>query len=155
MTDQDQRSPAADPRLTRIVVGVDDSPASHAALNWAVRAAHRGRGQVFAYAVWQAPAQVGGMFPRVVLPDVDLEGEARAWLDRAAAAAPRGDIVPVVTEGDPADVLVDAAGDAALLVLGHSRRSALAETLLGSVGRRCTRHAPCPVVLVPEPDQAR
>jgi nucleotide-binding universal stress UspA family protein len=55
-----------------------------------------------------------------------------------------------VLRGHPAEVLVEAAADAAMLVVGRSGHGGLSELLrLGSVARACTEHAPCPVVVVP------
>jgi nucleotide-binding universal stress UspA family protein len=55
-------------------------------------------------------------------------------------------VEPTPAEGPPAEVLVDAARDADLLVVG-SRGLGLTELLLGSVSQHCVQHAPCPVVI--------
>jgi nucleotide-binding universal stress UspA family protein len=44
----------------RIVVGVDGSPSSQAALRWAVRQAELTGGSVDAVLAWQIPAVAGG-----------------------------------------------------------------------------------------------
>jgi nucleotide-binding universal stress UspA family protein len=55
----------------------------------------------------------------------------------------------VVREGAPARVLLEAASDADLLVIGSRGLGGFRGLLLGSVGQQCTHHAPCPVVIVP------
>ncbi|WP_131823019.1 universal stress protein, partial [Mycobacteroides chelonae] len=60
-------------------------------------------------------------------------------------------ITPVVEEGAPARVLIDAAADAELLVVGSRGRGSFAGLLLGSVSQRCAQGATCPVVIVPPP----
>jgi nucleotide-binding universal stress UspA family protein len=51
--------------------------------------------------------------------------------------------------GDPAKVLVEIAKGADRLVVGSRGRGGFAGLLLGSVGRYCTMHAPCPVCVIP------
>ncbi len=63
-------------------------------------------------------------------------------------------VVQRAVEGPAARVLVDAAVDAALLVVGSHRHGRLFEAILGSVTAACLRHAACPVVVVPPPSEA-
>jgi nucleotide-binding universal stress UspA family protein len=51
--------------------------------------------------------------------------------------------------GHPGEVLVDAAKDAELLVVGHRGRGSVRSVLLGSVGLFCVLHAECPITIVP------
>jgi nucleotide-binding universal stress UspA family protein len=53
-----------------------------------------------------------------------------------------------VTEGNPAQVLLDAARGADLLVVGSRGHGGFAEALLGSVSQHCVHHARCPVVVI-------
>jgi nucleotide-binding universal stress UspA family protein len=53
-----------------------------------------------------------------------------------------------LVEGEPARVLLAAAQDADLLVIGSSRHGTVASVILGAVVEQCVRHAPCPVVIV-------
>lgn len=82
------------------------------------------------------------------------EREAERVLDATIAAALGGEhddvrVVRDVIEGGAPEVLVAASAGADLLVLGCRGRGPLSEAVLGSVGRHCARHAPCPVVIVP------
>jgi nucleotide-binding universal stress UspA family protein len=51
-------------------------------------------------------------------------------------------------EGPAARVLIDAACDAQLLVVGNRGHAGFTEALLGSVGQYCVHHSNCPVVIV-------
>jgi nucleotide-binding universal stress UspA family protein len=134
----------------RIVVGVDGSDCSRAALAWALRqAALTGADRVAAVIAWEVPYAAHGR----VVPDPDLwEASAREAVARtvaaAAEAAPPVRVEKYVVEGHPVRVLLDAAHDAELLVVGARGRGGFTGTLLGSVSQACARHAPCPVVVV-------
>ena len=143
-----------------IVVGVDGSDPSHEALRWSAAEARLRGARLVAVHVWGfvplAPIGEPGMIP---VPAADYAGQmdleraaAQADLDRALAAAfPDGapvEIEGALVEGDAADGLVDAAGEADLLVVGSRGRTGIASALLGSVSRHVVSHAPCPVVVV-------
>jgi nucleotide-binding universal stress UspA family protein len=150
-TPADQPRPYAGPKS--IVVGIDGSAESGAALHWAVRHAHDIGANVEAVAVWQQPPQFGlNALPPP--PSQAFEAEARQWLADALPEPDSIDSLEVHThieQGDPVTVLLDYALRADLLVLGNKGRGALASALLGSVAQRCAHHARCPVVLVPTP----
>jgi nucleotide-binding universal stress UspA family protein len=135
----------------QVVVGVDGSEHSDAALRWALRDAEAHQGQVTALFVWQVPfSSFPGLYDREA-----LEKAAKEFLiDKVSAIAPRPAVplLPVVAEGDTADALVTAAKDASILVLGVRGRSPLAGLLLGAVSQTCAAAAPCPVVLVKKQD---
>jgi nucleotide-binding universal stress UspA family protein len=54
-----------------------------------------------------------------------------------------------VIEGPAGEVLVGAAAEGDLLVVGSRGHGGFASLLLGSVSQHCARHASCPVVIVP------
>lgn len=56
-----------------------------------------------------------------------------------------------VGQGRPVTVLLDAAADAELLVVGSRGHGGFAGMLLGSVGEHVVAHAPCAVVVVRQP----
>jgi len=137
----------------RIVVGVDGSPSSRAALRWAPKQARLTGGTVDAVIAWQIPASMTGygwMAP--VVPDISFEDIAKQTLEDAvsdvvgAAEVPR--VRSLVVHGVPANVLLEAASDADLLVVGRRGHGEFADTLLGSVSQHCVHHARCPVVIV-------
>ena len=145
---------AREGRDPRIVAGVDGSPSSLAALQWAVRQAWLTGGTVKAVMAWQYPATVTGYgwAPVVVVESGDYEENAQKALAEAVAAVDTaGHDVPVgtlVRQGNPAQVLVDAAAGADLLVVGSRGHGGFAEALLGSVSMHCVHHAPCPVLVI-------
>jgi nucleotide-binding universal stress UspA family protein len=85
---------------------------------------------------------------------------ARTQLDLALATTrPDGDwpvaVHPLAVTGSPAEVLVEIARDADLLVVGSRGRGAFAGLLLGSTSQRCAERSSCPVVVVPAPRSNR
>jgi nucleotide-binding universal stress UspA family protein len=140
----------------RIVAGVDGSPASLAALRWAVRQAEVTGGLVDAVMAWEFPV-VGGSYgwaPTVPFDDTDYSELAAKTLSAAVAEAgpPAGVTVnQIVSEGNAAQVLLDAAKDADIIVVGNRGHGAFADALIGSVSVRCLHHATCPVVVVRTP----
>lgn len=69
-----------------------------------------------------------------------------------AAERPAVEVEPVAAEGPAAQILLDAAGDADLLVVGSRGHGGFAGLLLGSVSAQCAHHAGCPVVIIRAPD---
>jgi nucleotide-binding universal stress UspA family protein len=132
----------------RVVVGLDGSPGSIRAVQFAIGEARLRCCAVEAVLAWHMPA----MLHAAGIPDdFDPQGWAQATLDVAlAAVAPDGVTVDGHTaQGHPAAVLLDAAKDADLLVVGSRGHGGLVGALLGSVSRHCVAHATCPVVVVP------
>ncbi|MFF8537946.1 universal stress protein [Streptomyces sp. SAS_267] len=136
----------------RIVVGVDGSEASKAALRWAVAQAQASGAVVEALAAWEAPADWYGLVPKTDDKTVAAEGVAQrleAIVAETVGTEPSAEVRTTVTEGNPASALVDAAHDAQLLVVGNRGHGRFSEALLGSVSLRCVQHARVPVVVIP------
>lgn len=132
----------------RIVVGVDGSPASVAALRWAVAQADLTSAEVQALTSWQIPGQYGF---ELYTADVDWSDVARRTLATAIKEAGDGGptaVQSVVLEGHPAHVLVNASVGAQLLVVGSRGHGGFAGMLLGSVSEYVIAHASCPVLVV-------
>lgn len=136
----------------RIIVGVDGSRSSKAALRWAIRQASIADMAVEAIAAWSVPVYYGYSLFADGLESADLAGLARRMITEVIAevggTGAEGKVTSRVIHGDAAQVLVHASVHAALLVLGNRGHSVLAEALLGSVSQRCVHHAACPVVVV-------
>jgi nucleotide-binding universal stress UspA family protein len=141
----------------RIVVGVDGSESSKAALTWAVHQAELTGASVEAVIAWHYPVMVGGLpfAPIGVLEGSDFSGFAATVLRNAIAATIPADgpvkVSSTVREGNAAQVLLDAADGADLLVVGSRGHGGFTEALLGSVSQACVHHAPCPVVVIRVP----
>lgn len=143
--------------MGRIVVGVDGSAPSAAALEWALaEAALRGATLevVCAYRLpsgWLGMGEAMGATMPVTITESDVEIYARDTLDRMLAAVDAGTSVEVVRRtvaGHAAQALVEAAVGADLLVVGSRGHGDVGSLLLGSTGMHCVHHACCPVVVV-------
>lgn len=133
----------------RIVVGVDGSEASQAALRWAARQAQLTGERLVVVAAWEYPTSFG--WAPAYPSDWDPEGDARKALAEVVdqvLGAERPEVDLEVAEGHPAPILVEASQDADLLVVGSRGHGAFAGMLLGSVSEHCVSHAHCPVVVV-------
>jgi nucleotide-binding universal stress UspA family protein len=140
--------------MSTIVVGVDGSDGSLDALQYAIDEARSHGADVEAVSAWHVPTMIytGGYIPMPPDP-TGFERATKAALDKAlsevAAETDGVEITPVVREGQAAEVLVEAAKSADLLVVGSRGRGGFTGLLLGSVSQQCAQHAPCPVVVVP------
>lgn len=139
----------------RIVVGVDGSPASQAALRWAAGEADLRGCELDVVHAWSPIvfAPVTGMVPTPTLAPEDLEREAIELLRHALADAgsPRS-ARAVTASGGVVEVLLSHAKGADLLVVGSRGRGGFTGLLLGSVSQQVAHHAPCPVVIVRDPE---
>jgi nucleotide-binding universal stress UspA family protein len=138
----------SEPEPRPIVVGVDQSAASDAALAWACDEARLRGAPVVALHVVVVPYEL----PRVPI-DAPESAPARAGkqiLDEAIDRAPTEgvSIEPRLLEGSPAEILVEAAHEGVLLVIGTRPHGRLTSFIVGSVSSAVVHHAPCPVVVV-------
>lgn len=136
------------------MVGVDGSPSSKRALQWAVRQAQFIGSSVEAVTAWEYPAAVFGWGS---LPaDYDIAAEARHVLDGAIedalGASPPVEVRRTVLEGQPARILVEASKHASLVVVGSRGHGAFVGMLIGSVSEHCVANAHCPVLVIRGPD---
>jgi nucleotide-binding universal stress UspA family protein len=135
----------------RIVVGVDGSESSAHALRWAAEEAlARGSGLEVIQA-WEANI---GVIPPSSASNESFERQANQSLSEAVTGLPTderpADIDSRAVHGKAAAALIDASAGAELLVVGSHGHGGVAGSLLGSVSRRVSEHAHCPVVIVRE-----
>jgi nucleotide-binding universal stress UspA family protein len=133
-------------------VGIDGSPMSDAALQYACRRAERTGEIVAAVHGWRVHTPSTDLLaaePRSITDAVEekqlLLGESVAGLREA-----HPDVV-LVCEAipvAPGDVLVDASANASLVVVGSRGRGYFSGLLLGSVSQDLLHRAKCPVAVV-------
>ena len=141
--------------MDTVIVGVDGSECARAALAFAAaEAALRGAG-LRIVSVWSlAPAvYAGGFAPGFDRETIDAFREATETVVKDAIAEakrlqPSLVVDACVIEGSAAEVLLNEARDAILIVVGNRGRGGFASLLLGSVSQQVVHHAACPVVVV-------
>jgi len=137
-----------------IVVGIDGSPCSRAALLWAVEEARlRSASLRVVHAWWALPELAPG--PVAVGNDWQACSERAQKLveqfvdETAPHARSEIDLSAVAIQGVTAsEALIREARDADLLVVGSRGLGGFAALLLGSVSQQCAQHAHCPVTIV-------
>lgn len=148
-------APRSSEPVPRVVVGVDGSPSSYAALRWAARYARSVGGVVEAVCAWDTPSEIGWAGPAID-PEFDLVQARERFAEELRAVFPEehpAGLREELVEGDPSEVLIRASQGAEVLVVGSRGRGGFARAMLGSVSQRCAQHAACPVVIVRQ-DQA-
>lgn len=140
----------AQEKQERVVVGVDGSPTSIRALQWALRYAERTGAKIEAVHAWQIPTSYGA--PVALLPGEDFAATAERALNQSVDQEVGGrggiEVERIADMGYPPKVLVEHSKAADLLVVGSRGHGGFTGTLLGSVSLHCVSHAACPVVVV-------
>ncbi|HEX7304694.1 universal stress protein [Lentzea sp.] len=142
-------------RTPVILVGVDGSTESNAALRWALQESARFGARVEAMLAYHrepvfVPATSMGLHPYGERPQRHPAQELHDAVEQARATVPGApDVAETVVVGDAAGHLAEASKHAALLVIGTHGRGALTQALLGGVAAKCLKHAECPVVVIP------
>jgi nucleotide-binding universal stress UspA family protein len=137
-----------------VVVGIDGSPASRAAVDFAATQAHRRRLPLLLVHGYQPSVTYG---PSVVIAYDGATHLQDAWTMLRAEPArvhrryPDLRISTAVTIGDPGHVLVDESHLAAFVVVGAHGLGNFDGTSLGSVSGWAATHAGAPVVVVRPP----
>jgi len=147
--------------MDTIVVGVDGSACARAALEFAAHEAALRKARLRVVSAWDlAPAAYsGGFAPGFDQETIDAFRErADTVVSDALAEVKR--LEPALEtegrarEGQAAEVLLDEARNAVMVVVGNRGHGGFASLLLGSVSQQVVHHAPCPVLVVREHDQA-
>jgi len=128
-----------------VVVGMDGSDSSIRALRWALDESDRPERPVHVVMASGQPDLYGSA--------VEHEDGARADLGAAVEKALDGDrreVVQHVYDGHPVPVLIAAAHDARLLVVGSRGMGGFRGMRVGSVSTHLAGHTRCPMVLVPD-----
>jgi nucleotide-binding universal stress UspA family protein len=131
-----------------IVVGVDSSASALLAAEWGAREAVRSGCTIRLVHAYPANA----LYEPPVTPVGRARGEVAFDAVRQRIAAACYDGLVVATEsrqGSPRRVLLHAAKEARMLVVGRQQRGRLAELLLSSTSLACATHAVTPVTVVP------
>jgi len=144
-----------------IIVGTDGSAHSRRALEWAIREAGIRRTPLTVLTAYQALPDYWGA---VTSPGVRAlaeearkmaQEEADRLLDRAGVRSRPLLVTVQAVNGLPAEELLKAAADtdADMIVVGARGSGGFKKLLLGSVSTHLTRHAHCPVAVIPPEDR--
>jgi nucleotide-binding universal stress UspA family protein len=134
-----------------ILVALDGSPASSAALEQAIRLARDEGARLTLISVavplrWRPATPIYIPFPS----DEELERQAQEILDRAEREVPEDvPVFTVVRRGEAAKAILERVeqGEHDLVVIGSRGFGSAASLLLGSVSRAVVAHSPVPVLV--------
>ena len=149
--------PASEAGAREIVVGIDGSPQSILALEWATTLAPTLDATIVAVAAWQLESAYGaprrdGWDPKIIADETLANTLTEAFGDNPPAG-----LTTECYRGQPAKVLMERSKSAAMLILGSRGYGGFKGLLLGSVSTACAAHAHCPVLVArvaPEPAAA-
>ena len=151
-----QGQPPIEPRaMPRIVVGVDGSDASTAALDWAVTEARLRGAQLDVVHAWHVTYAGAGAYVSAVDPTL-FEEPAQTALDGIVSTIDQTGldhpVRPRLLSGSPASAILGAASDADLVVMGTRGLGGFAGLLVGAATTQVVHHADCPVVVIRGPE---
>jgi nucleotide-binding universal stress UspA family protein len=136
----------------RIVVGMDGSPGSLMALRVALEEAKLRQAPLRVVMAWQLSWSETALETPTLVKQV--EEHAAETLEAALASVDHGrgtgvEVSGELVNGHASTVLLEAAHDATLLVVGTRGTGGVSGTLVGSVAHAAIHHARCPVLVVP------
>ena len=138
-----------------ILVAIDGSAHSQAALEWAAKEAAIRHTSLTVLTVHQAVRGFwGGTLHYAGDDELVEKGRQAAQAEADKVVASLGDARPAsvtvkATEGIPAEELLNAGADADMIVLGSRGGGGFARMLLGSVASTVAEHAKVPVMILP------
>jgi nucleotide-binding universal stress UspA family protein len=136
-----------------IVVGVDGSPNSRTALNWAAAEAADHGADLVVINVWEhtLPPPTGSVSVSeryVPDPSQRTADDLVKVIQEELGEDPPVLVQPQVKQGNPAKVLIDQSENADLLVVGTRGHGGFRGLVLGSVSQHVAAYAKCPVTVV-------
>jgi nucleotide-binding universal stress UspA family protein len=136
-----------------VLVGVDGSPSSRAALTWAAAEAAEHGADLVVLTVWERtllPPMGSGGVPQSPVPDPSERAgdDLVKLIKEELGEEPPVPVQPRVKEGNPAKVLIEQSADADLLVVGTRGHGGFRGLVLGSVSQHVAAYAKCPVTVV-------
>ncbi|MEO7121747.1 MAG: universal stress protein [Lacisediminihabitans sp.] len=146
----------------RIVVGVDGSESSLAALRWGQRLSAALNLDIQVISVWQYPVMALGTFYPIEgwSPEEDTKQILAGVVQTVFGDTPPLSLSTLVRSGPAAPALIEESEGAEMLIVGSRGRGGFVGLLLGSVSSTVSEHAHCPVLVVheaqdePEPSAA-
>ena len=148
------------PAYGHIVVGVDGSPTSRAALRWAAREAELRRCTLEVVYGWQVkyeprpPGDWGGVAPPMEAYQDQAQARIQAIVDEVLPDGARCEMRLHAMHKPPGRALLSFCAAADLLVVGAKERGRLAGWLVGSTSDDALKNATCTVVVVRPPGEA-
>jgi nucleotide-binding universal stress UspA family protein len=142
--------------MSGIIAGIDGSAHSARVIEWAVKEAALQNAALTVITVHSVPANPWTGNPTVLAGETaelehireTAEELTQKVMSQLGESRPASVTVRAVA-GYPAKELIDASGDADLLVVGSRGAGGFARLLQGSVSSQVVQHARCPVVVVP------
>jgi universal stress protein A len=154
-----RRSPSsvAPARFRRILVAIDFSDGSRAAVLVAAELAERFGGSIELLHVWQPPPLRSDLMIWAENDETPLRQYGRKQAERELRQFVEGSLPELgaglawsVAEGDPASVILEyaASGRYDLVAVGTHGRTGIDHLLVGSIAEKIVRAAACPVLTV-------
>ena len=142
------------PAYGHIVVGVDGSPTSRAALRWAAREAELRHCALDVVYGWQVkgeprpPGEWGGVAPPVEAYQEQAQARIEAIVDEVLPDGAKCELTVHAIHKPAGRALLSFCGTADLLVVGTKEHGRLAGWLVGSTSDEALKSAACTVVVV-------
>ena len=155
------KSPLPGFRVKKILVPIDFSDCSRKALRYAIPLASQNQATITLLYVVTRPNYIGTEYSGAMdyaSYEIDLrksgEADLKQWAEKEVPETVS--VNTRVTTGPPAPHIVEFAKTlpADLIVISTHGRTGIKHMLLGSVAEHVVRSAPCPVLVVPEHEQA-
>lgn len=132
----------------RVIVGIDGSESSVAALRYAARIADALDAPLEAVTTWYYSSITGAELVIEWTPELLAKDTLAKAIDSAFGGAPPARLIRTVAGGMPAPTLIEMSKTCEMLVLGNRGHGGFVGLLLGSVSAACVRHAHAPVLVV-------